>query len=176
MCARLPRMAVDGDTIWTEWDMSGTRRDGAAFLMRGVAIFGVAEGRLAWVRFYLEPVEETSGDVNAPPRWRALPRSAPAFRGKVMILVARGTGTLGTQIVPLLSARDGGVRVLTRGLAPPASTSPASRARRATSPSRPAPRPGSKPSSRSTFVALDWKGDRLVGAACTKTSSTNRDH
>jgi ketosteroid isomerase-like protein len=63
--ARLPRIAVDGDTVWTEWDMSGTRRDGAAFLMRGVMIFGVAGGRLAWVRFYLEPVEETSGDVNA---------------------------------------------------------------------------------------------------------------
>jgi hypothetical protein len=63
--ARLPRMAVDGDTVWTEWDMAGTRSDGAAFLMRGVSIFGVADGRLAWVRFYLEPVEETSGDVNA---------------------------------------------------------------------------------------------------------------
>jgi ketosteroid isomerase-like protein len=63
--ARLPRMVVDGDTVWTEWDISGTRRDGAAHLMRGVAIFGVAEGRLAWVRYYLEPVEETSGDVNA---------------------------------------------------------------------------------------------------------------
>jgi len=63
--ARLPRMAVDGDTVWTEWDMAGTRGDGAAFLMRGVSIFGVADGRLAWVRFYLEPVEETSGDVNA---------------------------------------------------------------------------------------------------------------
>ena len=62
--ARLPRIAVDGDTVWTEWDMSGTRRDGAAFLMRGVSIFGVAGGRLAWVRFYLEPVEATSGDVN----------------------------------------------------------------------------------------------------------------
>ena len=62
--ARLPRMTVDGDTAWTEWDISGTRNDGAAFLMRGVAIFGVAEGRLAWVRFYLEPVEEISGDVN----------------------------------------------------------------------------------------------------------------
>ena len=62
--ARLPRMAVDGDTVWTEWDISGTRNDGAAFLMRGVAIFGVAEGRLAWVRYYLEPVEEISGDVN----------------------------------------------------------------------------------------------------------------
>lgn len=62
--ARLPRMVVDGDTVWAEWDISGTRRDGAAHLMRGVSIFGVAEGSLAWVRFYLEPVEETSGDVN----------------------------------------------------------------------------------------------------------------
>ena len=45
--ARLPRMAVDGDTVWTEWDIAGTRSDGAAFLMRGVSIFGVADGRLA---------------------------------------------------------------------------------------------------------------------------------
>jgi ketosteroid isomerase-like protein len=66
--ARLPRMAVDGDRVWTEWDMAGTRSDGAVFLMRGVSIFGVADGRLAWVRFYLEPVEETSGDVNAHTR------------------------------------------------------------------------------------------------------------
>ena len=36
--------------------------------MRGVAIFGVADGHLAWVRFYLEPVEETSGDVDAHTR------------------------------------------------------------------------------------------------------------
>ena len=66
--ARLPRMTVDGDTVWTEWDISGTRGDGAAFLMRGVSIFGVADGRLAWVRFYLEPVEETSGDVDVHTR------------------------------------------------------------------------------------------------------------
>jgi ketosteroid isomerase-like protein len=66
--ARLPRMTVDGDTVWTEWDISGTRGDGAAFLMRGVSIFGVREGHLAWVRFYLEPVEETSGDVDAHTR------------------------------------------------------------------------------------------------------------
>jgi hypothetical protein len=66
--ARLPRMTVDGDTVWTEWDISGSRPDGAAFLMRGVAIFGVAEGHLAWVRFYLEPVEEASGDVDAHTR------------------------------------------------------------------------------------------------------------
>jgi ketosteroid isomerase-like protein len=66
--ARLPRMTWDGDTVWTEWDISGTRRDGAAFLMRGVSIFRVADGRLASVRFYLEPVEETSGDVDAHTR------------------------------------------------------------------------------------------------------------
>ena len=66
--ARLPRMTVDGDTVWTEWDIAGTRRDGGPFLMRGVSIFGVREGRLAWVRFYLEPVEETSGDVDAHTR------------------------------------------------------------------------------------------------------------
>jgi ketosteroid isomerase-like protein len=63
--ARLPRMVVDGDTVWAEWDLSGTRGDGAAFLMRGVSIFGVPEGRLAWVRFYLEPVEEDSGGHDA---------------------------------------------------------------------------------------------------------------
>jgi ketosteroid isomerase-like protein len=66
--ARLPRTVVDGDTVWAEWDLSGTRGDGAAFLMRGVSIFGVAEDRLAWVRFYLEPVEEDSGDVGANTR------------------------------------------------------------------------------------------------------------
>ena len=66
--ARLPRMVVDGDTVWAEWDISGTRRDGAAHLMRGVAIHGITADRIAWVRFYLEPVEETSGDVNAHTR------------------------------------------------------------------------------------------------------------
>jgi ketosteroid isomerase-like protein len=66
--ARLPRMTVDGDTVWTEWDIAGTRRDGGPFLMRGVSIFGVRDGRLASVRFYLEPVEETSGDVDVNTR------------------------------------------------------------------------------------------------------------
>jgi ketosteroid isomerase-like protein len=63
--ARLPGIAVDGDRVWTEWDISGTRRDGAPFAMRGVVIFGVSGGAIASARFYLEPVEETSGDVDA---------------------------------------------------------------------------------------------------------------
>jgi ketosteroid isomerase-like protein len=65
LSAELPGMAVDGDRVWTEWDISGTRRDGAAFAMRGVVIFGVTGDVIASARFYLEPVEETSGDVDA---------------------------------------------------------------------------------------------------------------
>jgi ketosteroid isomerase-like protein len=66
--ARLPRMTVEGDTVWTEWDISGTRADGAAFLMRGVVIFGVTDAAITSARFYLEPVEESSGDVDAHTR------------------------------------------------------------------------------------------------------------
>jgi ketosteroid isomerase-like protein len=62
--ARVPRSAVDGDTLWTEWDISGTRLDGATFLMRGVAILGIRGNAIASARFYLDSVEETSGDVN----------------------------------------------------------------------------------------------------------------
>jgi hypothetical protein len=62
--ARVPRSVVDGDTLWTEWDMSGTRRDGGPFLVRGVAILGIKGNAIASARFYLDAVEETSGDVN----------------------------------------------------------------------------------------------------------------
>ncbi len=66
--ARVLRAAVDGSTMWTEWEMSGTRRDGAAVLMRGVVIFRFAHATVASARFYLEPAEESSGDVNAATR------------------------------------------------------------------------------------------------------------
>jgi ketosteroid isomerase-like protein len=63
--ARLLRSAVDGDTVWTEWEMAGTRRDGGRHLMRGVFIFGVAAGQVRWARMFLEPVEESGGDIDA---------------------------------------------------------------------------------------------------------------
>jgi ketosteroid isomerase-like protein len=78
--ARVRRTAVDGETVWTEWEMSGTRRDGDAFLMRGVIIFSVAEGAVASARFYLEPVEQTSGDVNTAVRGVVGIESAAALR------------------------------------------------------------------------------------------------
>jgi ketosteroid isomerase-like protein len=49
---------VEGDTVWSEWDWSGTRRDGSAHRMRGVTIQRVKDSRAISVRFYMEPVEE----------------------------------------------------------------------------------------------------------------------
>lgn len=63
--ARVLRASRDGDRLWTEWEMSGNRSDGGAFLMRGVVIFEVTGETISSARFYLEPVEETSGDVDA---------------------------------------------------------------------------------------------------------------
>ena len=57
--------AVDGATVWSEWEMSGTRRDGAAHLMRGVVIFDVEDGRATAARFSLEPVDQGDTDVTA---------------------------------------------------------------------------------------------------------------
>jgi hypothetical protein len=59
--------ATDGQ-LWTEWEMSGTRRDGTAHAMAGVIIFGVEQDRIVSARFYLEPVETLSGDVDAAVR------------------------------------------------------------------------------------------------------------
>lgn len=55
---------VDGDTAWTEWEMTGTRKDGSAHLMRGVIMFGVGGDVAQWARFYLEPVDEAGETVD----------------------------------------------------------------------------------------------------------------
>ncbi len=65
LTSRVLATAVDGDTVWSEWEMSGLRPDGTAHLMRGVIIFGVRDEKAAWARFYLEPVDEAGGDVDA---------------------------------------------------------------------------------------------------------------
>jgi ketosteroid isomerase-like protein len=58
------RCAVDGDTVWSEWEHHGTRPDGSQHVMRGVVIFGLEDDLVAWARFYLEPVQEGAGGVN----------------------------------------------------------------------------------------------------------------
>jgi ketosteroid isomerase-like protein len=62
--AEVLRQTVDGDTAWTEWEMTGTRRDGTAHHMRGVIIFGVRGDAVQSARFYLEPVDEMAGSAD----------------------------------------------------------------------------------------------------------------
>jgi hypothetical protein len=68
--------AVDGNTVWSEWEHRGTRPDGTPHLMRGVIIFGVADGLIAWARFYLEPVQENAGSVDQAVRRQVMPGGA----------------------------------------------------------------------------------------------------
>ena len=60
--------AASGNMVWTEWEHRGTRPDGTAHLMRGVVVFGISDGLIASARFFLEPVEEASGDVDTAVR------------------------------------------------------------------------------------------------------------
>ena len=62
--ADVVRSTADGDTIWSEWEMRGTRRDGSTHLMRGVIIFDVHDGQARAARFYLEPVDDDAGKVD----------------------------------------------------------------------------------------------------------------
>jgi ketosteroid isomerase-like protein len=67
------RCAIDGDTVWSEWEHRGTRPDGTPHLMRGIVIFGVADGLAAWARFYLEPVQADADTVDQAVRAQVMP-------------------------------------------------------------------------------------------------------
>ena len=55
--AEICRSVQDGDTTWTEWRWSGTRRDGQAFEMRGVTLFEITDDQIVAGQLYLEEVE-----------------------------------------------------------------------------------------------------------------------
>ena len=116
------RCAVDGDTVWTEWEHRGTRRDGSPHLMRGVIIFGVADGAIA-----LGPLLPRAGRRRGRRRQRG--RAPPGRAGEQsMILVAGGTGRLGTLVVDRsCSARARGARAHPRTRARRALSATASR-------------------------------------------------
>lgn len=59
--ASLTRTAVDGKTVWSEWELAGTRADSTEFQLRGVVIFQINEEVITAATFYLEPVEHLSG-------------------------------------------------------------------------------------------------------------------
>ena len=72
------RSAVTRDELWSEWEHRGTRRDGSAHVMRGVVIFGVRGGLLAWARFYVEPVVDGRENVDAAVRRQVAAAGLPA--------------------------------------------------------------------------------------------------
>jgi ketosteroid isomerase-like protein len=63
--AELLRVAADRDTVWSEWRWRGTQSDGSLLDMAGVIVFGVTEGRIAWARLYVEPVEQAGPGIDA---------------------------------------------------------------------------------------------------------------
>jgi ketosteroid isomerase-like protein len=62
--AELLGSTTDGEVVWTEWEMRGTRVDNGTHLMRGVAVFKFGNEQFTSVRFYLEPVEQGGSGVD----------------------------------------------------------------------------------------------------------------
>jgi hypothetical protein len=65
--AELIRVVVHDDTAWSEWEWQGTRVDGVRFWQRGVTLQGVQNGRVMWVRLYMEPVQDAKSGGAVPP-------------------------------------------------------------------------------------------------------------
>jgi hypothetical protein len=91
----------DGDAVWWEWEMSGTRVNGIAQQVAGVILFGVRDGRFpgpgsTWSRCRRRARRQPG---SAPPP-QARCQAAVRIRG--MIAIAGGTGTLGTRRVSRL--------------------------------------------------------------------------
>jgi SnoaL-like domain len=76
--ARVLRSCCDGEVVWSEWEMAGTRRDGTPHEMAGVVVFGVRDGGFAWARFYLEPVRAGGSSVDEAVRQHVHGGAGPA--------------------------------------------------------------------------------------------------
>jgi ketosteroid isomerase-like protein len=76
--ARVLRSCADGEVVWSEWEMTGTRRDGSVHQMAGVIVFGVRDGQFSWARFYLEPIQFAGADVNEAVRRHIRAGAEPA--------------------------------------------------------------------------------------------------
>ena len=54
----------DDGRDWSEWRWTGTRQDGSILDMAGVIIVGVRDGRIAWGRLYVEPVQAAGETID----------------------------------------------------------------------------------------------------------------
>lgn len=60
------QLVEHGDTVWSEWEMRGTRAGGAPHCRRGVIVFRIGADQITAARFYLEPVDDSIADVDDP--------------------------------------------------------------------------------------------------------------
>ena len=59
LTARVLRFAINGDEVWSEWEMEGVAADGTTVGFVGPVIWGIdALGLVSWARFYLDPVDD----------------------------------------------------------------------------------------------------------------------
>jgi ketosteroid isomerase-like protein len=61
LTAKISRTVSDGDEVWIEWGMRGTRRDGTVVEFVGVNIFHALDGRFRSGRIYTEIVRDAGG-------------------------------------------------------------------------------------------------------------------
>lgn len=54
--AEILRHAQNGDELWSEWEYRGTAPTGATVVLRGPVVLTTRDGRIAWTRFYPDPV------------------------------------------------------------------------------------------------------------------------
>lgn len=66
--ATVIRMTASSGLVWAELEFSGHRPDGSPHLMRGVTINGIDAGRVAFLRFYMEPVDTAGVGADAAVR------------------------------------------------------------------------------------------------------------
>ncbi|MGV9799278.1 nuclear transport factor 2 family protein [Mycobacterium sp. NPDC003449] len=59
LTARVLRTAVNGAEIWSEWEMADIDKPGAPVVFAGPVILTTRDGKINWVRFYLDPVGPT---------------------------------------------------------------------------------------------------------------------
>lgn len=59
--------AVDGDTVWTEWNQQGTLPDGSPFHNVMVTIAGVERDEVVWMRLFMDQVR-TGEDIDTAVR------------------------------------------------------------------------------------------------------------
>jgi ketosteroid isomerase-like protein len=66
--AELVAAIADGDSEWSEWRWRGTQADGTALDMAGMIVAGTRDGRIAWARLYVEPIEREGAGIRGAVR------------------------------------------------------------------------------------------------------------